>query len=352
MELRLSKKIKYLLETFTSEYFAVFVVDFTEDMVEISHVSEPVVPLLSQAFSQSGAYGGFLDYYCKSYVDEKDRGMFRASMDAENVRHMLAQSGRYTVMYHHLFENRECPTEVMIVDVSNAQDGRECVVAARFVEDVIRQQTALKKQDDMVKTLICDYNAIYHIDLDADTYMILQAHNVVNEDLYDYAYRNLPYHDSMSQFVEKMVREEDREMMLKLSDREYKKERFEHEDGYSYRYQVTPQQGMEYFEMRIVRAMSEEPGHHAIMMVRNVDELAREELRAQREIEKVNKELFQALCIAKAANQAKTDFLSRMSHDIRTPMNAILGITLLDGTHLDDKERLKKSLGQITWHHQ
>lgn len=54
-----------------------------------------------------------------------------------------------------------------------------------------------------------------------------------------------------------------------------------------------------------------------------------------------------ALESATLANQAKSDFLSRMSHDIRTPMNAIIGMTAIAGAHLDDRERVKDSLAKI-----
>jgi len=51
---------------------------------------------------------------------------------------------------------------------------------------------------------------------------------------------------------------------------------------------------------------------------------------------------------AKQANNAKTDFLSRMSHDIRTPMNAIIGMTAIAENHLDDKARLADCFKKIS----
>ena len=47
------------------------------------------------------------------------------------------------------------------------------------------------------------------------------------------------------------------------------------------------------------------------------------------------------------ANQAKTDFLSTMSHDIRTPMNAIIGLTAIAGKNIDDKVTVRESLRKI-----
>ena len=54
-----------------------------------------------------------------------------------------------------------------------------------------------------------------------------------------------------------------------------------------------------------------------------------------------------ALAIAKEANNAKTDFLSRMSHDIRTPMNAIIGMTHLAKVDVTDTAKVEECLGQI-----
>ena len=58
--------------------------------------------------------------------------------------------------------------------------------------------------------------------------------------------------------------------------------------------------------------------------------------------------LAQAVERAEAANHAKSDFLSRMSHDIRTPMNAILGMTSVATMHVDEKERVLDALEKIT----
>ncbi len=51
---------------------------------------------------------------------------------------------------------------------------------------------------------------------------------------------------------------------------------------------------------------------------------------------------------AQLANRAKTSFLSNMSHDMRTPMNAIIGMTAIAGTHLDDPDRVSDCLSKIT----
>ncbi len=63
---------------------------------------------------------------------------------------------------------------------------------------------------------------------------------------------------------------------------------------------------------------------------------------------KAKKALKEACEAANQANTAKTQFLSNMSHDIRTPMNAIIGMTAIAGTHIDDSEKVKDCLAKIT----
>ncbi len=63
---------------------------------------------------------------------------------------------------------------------------------------------------------------------------------------------------------------------------------------------------------------------------------------------KHREELAQALAMAEQASRAKTAFLNNMSHDIRTPMNAVIGFAALASAHIDNKERVKDYLGKIT----
>ena len=85
-----------------------------------------------------------------------------------------------------------------------------------------------------------------------------------------------------------------------------------------------------------------------ITLSRNIDE----DRRVQEEtLEKERRSKFlleDALQKAEKANQAKSDFLSKMSHDIRTPMNAVIGMTQLAQLHLKDEDKLKDYLQKIT----
>ena len=78
----------------------------------------------------------------------------------------------------------------------------------------------------------------------------------------------------------------------------------------------------------------------AILLSRRIDEQRYEE-------EQQRSALESALETARAASAAKSQFLSNMSHDIRTPMNAIVGMTAIAATHLEERERVLECLKKI-----
>ena len=85
---------------------------------------------------------------------------------------------------------------------------------------------------------------------------------------------------------------------------------------------------------------SEDGDQIAMFYAKNVNDLYQE----QRQNHKLT---LDALKLAKDANHAKSDFLARMSHDIRTPMNAITGMTAIAKNYLDDRERLLDCIEKI-----
>lgn len=91
------------------------------------------------------------------------------------------------------------------------------------------------------------------------------------------------------------------------------------------------------FYLQLMPAAGED---HVILYLRNVDEIRRERENNQRALQ-------DALMLAREANRAKSDFISRISHDIRTPMNAIIGMTAIAQTNLGTPEKVADCLGKI-----
>ena len=97
---------------------------------------------------------------------------------------------------------------------------------------------------------------------------------------------------------------------------------------------------LRYFQIKAVRTGSWENHHRIVLGFRSVDD------EINSEIEKKNL-LEAALADANRASEAKSVFLSNMSHDMRTPMNAIVGFTTLALSHIDNKAQVEEYLRKI-----
>ena len=97
----------------------------------------------------------------------------------------------------------------------------------------------------------------------------------------------------------------------------------------------------EYRRINILLSEDEDSGHIQALFICNSTTVQKRKEAAAK------KALIDAFEAANRANNAKSDFLSKMSHDIRTPMNAIIGMTAIAEAHIEDRERVSDSLNKI-----
>lgn len=158
-------------------------------------------------------------------------------------------------------------------------------------------------------------------------------------------YRKAPegYEDSISVYAETFVHTEDKEKYRTMCDREYMKKNLNLNNlYYSFNYRQVAGGVEKWYRMHVIAASfnPQEEVSHVVMAIMDTDKQIRDEI-AQ------NVALEEALIQAEKANKAKSAFLSNMSHDIRTPMNAIIGFTNLAQSHIGQQDLVKGYLDKI-----
>ena len=146
------------------------------------------------------------------------------------------------------------------------------------------------------------------------------------------------YQLSIQDYIDHMVYEEDRQRLRELLEPSRICAVMAGEAEFSHDYRVVTDGQVHYNQLKLVRIEQDE--ERFIIGIRNIDA----QMEAERERQKV---LQDALAAAQHANRAKTTFLNNMSHDIRTPMNAIIGFTTLAAAHVDNAELVQGYLAKI-----
>lgn len=213
----------------------------------------------------------------------------------------------------------------------------------RFLMDCTSQKQEEKRkrhrQMELIQALSVDYNLVCFFDLDTEMGMPLR----VKEDSQSFAEvfsGDLIFDTCMEEYISRCVVEEDREMLRETVCAAKIKEELSEKKLFCINYRTICGDDINYYEMKIVRIGSWEDGKRMVIGFRSVDEQTRCEMEQKKLLE-------DALVQANKANRAKGIFLSNMSHDIRTPMNAIMGFTNLASAHLGEQDRVKEYLEKI-----
>ncbi len=212
----------------------------------------------------------------------------------------------------------------------------------RFLLDItaqkLREQENDRHQVELIQALSVDYSLVCYFDLDTGSGMLLRMGDdpAVNM-LFG---GDLTLQESMRLYIDGFVDPLDREEMRRsLSPGQLRRE-LSQRQAFSINYRRIRGEQREYWQMKMVRSGRWGQVYGLVIGCCSVDEETRREQETRRALE-------DALAQATRASIAKTSFLSNMSHDIRTPMNAVLGFTKLAITHLDDRAQVRAYLDKI-----
>ena len=306
----------------------------TMDGSRIISINRAALKVLGYESQEELLADGF-DMVAESVVDE-DKPVLR-----KKIKELKNEGDNISVEYRVRHKNGEVLHIMGNVKLIR-QNGE--LVYQRFLLDCTVQKLEQKKNErhhmELIHALSIEYNLVCFFELDTGAGMSLRLSDE-NYHIFDSVFGGeISLEENMGLYIQKYVHEEDREMMRRASSREKLRAELTEKRQYYVNYRVVKNGEITYFQMRAVRAGQWKEGHGIVLGFRSVDEEIRNEMK--------KKELLEdALLQANEANKAKSVFLSNMSHDIRTPMNAIVGFTTLAISHIGNTEQVKEYLGKI-----
>ena len=223
-----------------------------------------------------------------------------------------------------------------------------------FISDITekreQRETDKATRDAVISALTNAYNTVWLIN-DVETEKSTLYHTDLGE-IHAEAIRNAlshaKYTDTKTEYVATMVAEEDRERMQEEIGLPYILKQFETRNQFSVSFLRDLEGGPRHYLVDIVKVRMPGGRTGVMMGFRDVDEDIRRMQALQQELEDARKaEEEYRLRIAEEKIKARNDFLANMSHDIRTPMNAIVGYTNIARNHVREPETVTNALEKI-----
>ena len=191
------------------------------------------------------------------------------------------------------------------------------------------------RQKVILDALLREYEVALILDMSNDSYEIFKMAGRFSRNLSG-MFRD-KFSLTMLEIADSCIYSYDYDLFIGAVSLDSLRSRLESDGFCSFVFRAITSRGPEYFRMRMIQA---EDGPKAFVGVSCIQDEMSRELQQRR--------LFEgALDRARSADSAKSTFLTNMSHDIRTPMNAIMGFTNIASSHLDDTEKVKDALEKI-----
>ena len=279
---------------------------------------------------EQGSYSKNIVAFLQTFTVPKDREFCMEMFDPANMQRRLYHENSYSFHYSLKDEQGHIYTKNMIVFLID-QRLNKVGMARADITDYVREQRAL------LNTLAYTFEQLSIINLVTKEFTMYTRKSVLqNLSPYKCADFNRALHKLSLPYT-------------KLAADETAAEKFslpvilsrlaEKPQGYEFTLPYLANDGSE--KNKQINVLWGDEGHHTICLVRcDVTDIIRAEKNSRSVLQN-------ALDLAQEANRAKTDFLSAMSHDIRTPMNAIIGMTDLALDDLDNRQHLSEYLDII-----
>ena len=225
------------------------------------------------------------------------------------------------------------------------EDGiNKIIIGVLNVTDEIQNRQALEDQLATVQGLSQDYDYVEKVIISEDKNLDYSVNFRSIGDISSYMPdwdESLSFHNKLDRLGNEIVYEPDREGFFARTRRNVILDYIGREKAYYVNFRIVFDGKVHHSRLKF--APIKDADGKIIEMIAAfviVDDQINAELNRQKELEN-------ALALAESGNRAKTAFLFNMSHDIRTPMNAILGFTEMAQKHLDDPDRVNSCLEKV-----
>ncbi|MCI9136096.1 MAG: response regulator [Lachnospiraceae bacterium] len=192
---------------------------------------------------------------------------------------------------------------------------------------------------EVIEGLSVNYESILYADLDTDRILPYRLSNRTQLQ-FNNKFQVRSFRWYTSDYIDAWVYPEDWELVQKATDPDYIRRKLSNIKTYYTNYRVINHGELQYLQLRIVNVGNQEHVSQIVMGYRIMDEEVRKEIE--------QKKIFEdALTNANLAITARNTFLSNMSHDMRTPLNAIFGYTTLAKKHVHEENTVYEYLDKI-----
>ncbi len=308
---------------------------------------------IDAVMNQSFPYESFLNEWIAEAVHPDDQTMLTKALSCDNLRKIFAGRDEYSGNYRMLVDGKVINYQFNISKMSKPGyviagfQNIEAIIQEHLAEEKKQREkeeafrNEMKKQMQVINALGSEYTALYLVDCETGLWTVFKDDKSgANETIYKKTLVYEKYEDAIYAYIDHFVAEEDREGFRKHAKLENMLAETPDTGIHSLNYERIFRGEREHWQLNSAKFTSADGKDYLVLGFRNVHDIVEKQISQENALR-------DALLMAKHASRAKTTFLNNMSHDIRTPMNAIIGFTALAQTRIENREQVQEYLRKI-----
>ena len=326
-----------LLDKICADFTAVYYVELNTGSFEILHINDGT-NVKKMNLKQGDNFNSSADQYAVQYLYEKERQEFKDWISTGHLKEQLSRKERIT--YH--YRSKPNPNQHEFFEAQAAkiyEDEKHffALVGFRHIDDIMEKETTIQNQlkqaldearlsNEIISAIAKSYCSIYRIDVQKDFF-----EEVSNDsEIHKLTGNRGCALEKLYQLCDTMVAPEYRPLIRPFLDVSTLSARLKTEECISTEYRMCDGS---WHRMLFTVKKRDESGNvtHVLCTVRSISDSKRRE-----------ENLNFAAEAAKREAEMKTRFLATMSHDIRTPLNGIIGMVNMGNQYADDPQMQQK----------
>ena len=336
----MSSEDMYVLKKLFTEYVSLYRLELNSGKYEILRLIENTnaKQIVGEEYRIFADYDEFTRRYAETFIPETEQEEFLDWHKCENLKKRLQEKESLTYYYHSVSKDgKDSYYEAYAVKGKTDGENFYIFLGYRNVDGILYKEKAIQEQlqraldeaklsNEIIEAIAKSYQYISRIDISKNWF----------EEISNRAVENMNYKKSGEvtsgnrNACKKLVAEEYQEAFLKFADITTLPVRMKNEETIVMEYQM---KDGNWHKLRFIEKKRDKDGNltHVLCAIRSISDVKKKE-----------QELLQQVAEARKDAALKSRFLSNMSHDIRTPINGIIGMTELADRYPDNPEIQKK----------
>ena len=316
------KEQNNILSALTMDYTSLVLCDLKQDTVEVIKQDASCAEMNWHTYSES------LNYFYDNVLMKDSCPNYMDLLSNASLMRTLKEQG--SLEWHFQIvpdENGISNLGARAVFLYEDLNHFKIIMGFRPIDEIVKREKVLELQREIIEGLGKEYFSVLLLELDSGQIFSYREVGENGKRIADFCrkYGN-QWCELLPAYADEIVTDESRENFL---DQLSLDALCSNQDDFSMTYEFKTGDRILYHQTRIAYVYKKDRSRVAVIGTRNIDDLIKKERMQEAKLK-------EAYIVAEEANKAKTDFLNNMSHDIRTPMNVILGYNELMKQYLTD----------------